>query len=269
MSERWEIFEANATDYLNSKINIPGINFKTKGGSDSTISDIEVLYDEKLIFIIEAKLVPCQSGQFVVHLNEGTFKFSDLNKEENNEFSKLIISFMNKNKEKYLKLGTKGINIECSEDIFINWIVNHYRNKKVNSIITSTEINNFDNNFIKIFPLSDFKKYFTVTATYRIKKSGSRKIPKSDYTKVNKLLTDIFPNKFALKENGELTFQNLSPKKQKLGDNFFLSIKEGNYSVRKLSNTYNANVIFSLSLKDNETSVGLGELKSKIISLIK
>ena len=47
--KNWELFEENATEYLNSNIQINNFSFVTKGGTNSNTSDISVNYKSQNI----------------------------------------------------------------------------------------------------------------------------------------------------------------------------------------------------------------------------
>ena len=55
MSEKnWELFEENATKYLNSNIQVKNFSFLRSGGANSNTSDISVNLGSKNIFSIES-----------------------------------------------------------------------------------------------------------------------------------------------------------------------------------------------------------------------
>ncbi|MFA5887654.1 MAG: hypothetical protein WC852_03005 [Candidatus Nanoarchaeia archaeon] len=266
--KKWQEFELNAAKYLQSAVNMRHISFKASGGSDSTTSDIKVNFDKdfdkKLLFNIEAKLMPAQAGQFVVLFNEGKFEYSSNNKDSLNEFSQKIIAHMNKHIEYYSNCGTAGSELKCDNNLFLNWILAHYNSKKARFIITSKKPNSFDRSFIKICPLSAFANNFEIKAIYRIKKSGSVHMPKKDLEEVKRLLTAKFKNMFSIDDKGQVKFSSINPNKQKIGDKFYLSSEEGLFKITKLSSTKNANVIFSLSFIGEASNSGLSELKDEI-----
>jgi len=167
MTKTWEQFERDAVAYLQQTFGAYA-TFTLEGVSDSTSSDIYVITKTGLSFHIEAKHTPAQSGQFVLLPDEKTrsFKYSKGNKSRINPFSEKIIAHMDASFDLFLQAGTSGVPIQFdgAKQLFISWVVNYYRNKDVRYIITKG---------YRILPMGDLGKHFDVTATYRIKKSGS------------------------------------------------------------------------------------------------
>lgn len=244
MPQVWENFELECLRFLREKY--PNYVFSKKGGVNSTTSDIYVEKNGSPYFI-EVKMPNAQSGQFVVIFDEesNTFKFSDKNKTQENAYTDEIIRYMNIEFEKFRNAGTKGEEILIDTKIFINWIIDNYKEKNVKYFITKK-----DDKFILI-PIDDFGKYFNVKAIYRVKKSGSSSVPMNKISIVQKYLTDM-KIKNEIKEN-KLFVNNYN------NTPFYFNIENNDYyipnnterskEVRKLSRTNNANVIFEISLK--------------------
>ena len=241
----WEDFEAQCTKYLNQKFGKYAV-FTHKGGADPTVPDILVSTKSGNSFYIEAKLSPAQCGQFVLlpDLKTKSFRYSDLNATELNEFSQKIVEYMNQDFDAFREAGTAGKDIDISNksSIFSNWIIRTYENKGVKFFIT---------NDYTIFPLSQFSEYFDVSANYRIKRSGSRDVGKSmfnpvkDYIKSHAYEADNFRtegSKLYVVSQKQLHDQRFILN----GYEYMFSLRENEYEIRKLSNTYNANVIFSV-----------------------
>lgn len=246
--EKWKKFELDCTEYLNEKY---GNNFIHLGFSNSTISDIK--YENKTKkFYIEVKMPLAQSGQFVLlpDYDKKKFIFSKRNKTKQNENVNFIIKYMNDNFEKYASVGTAGKNIEINQKIFSSWIKNKYKKNKVKFLITKSS------NYI-IFPIEKYEKYFYITAKYRIKKSGSSKVPKNEWNKIIERLNFININ-FVLTEDFKIkSNENLNKMKFIVENSEYMlsNYKDDIYVIRKLSNTRNANVIFKIQLlkdQDNE-----------------
>lgn len=249
----WEEFEINCTQYLNKNFG-EFAKFTHLGSSNSTVADIKVETKNKTNFYIEAKHSPAQCGQFVLlpNLKEQKFEYSNKNVVPINEFSQKIINFMNGHFEKFKNAGTSGEKIEfpnCSK-IFAEWIVLYYKSKGVKFFIT--------NNYT-IFPIEKFLEFFDVSAIYRIKRSGSSPV---GHAKINQIKTYITQN-YATNEvkvvGGKifvLSDAELHNKRFVLsGNEYMFSKRRNEYEVRKLSNTFNANVIFSISLKPNKQGI--------------
>ena len=249
--KNWEIFENNALIHLQNKYKNYAI-FESKGSADSTQSDIYVIKNNGESFYIEAKDCPAQCGQFVLIPNstKQQFEYSPLNTTEINAFAKLIIIAMEQKFSVYAEPGTSGEDIyfEGCEDVFSKWIVKHYKDKKVKFIITNNNL---------IYKIEDFNKIFHITAKYRVKKSGSSDCGASNISAVKVYLK----NKYGFNENqftqkGTKLFVNSSIPLNNIkfflnSKDYMIAARDGLYEIRKLSNTANANVIFSISLKTN------------------
>lgn len=255
--EKWREFENVCVDFLNRKYGNSNLEFIIAGKSDSTSSDIKVIKNEQLLFYMESKMPESQSGQFVLLDNDFEFIFSDRNKSEENEFTDLIISYINLNYETFKHVSTNSMPINLPTGIFENWIKNYYKNKNVQFVISADE----NSNFI-IFPTERYGDYFSITGNFRIKTSGSGNLPK----KLEKEVKEIFENNFStctiLREEEKayiVTDYDLPHKTKVQGSNYRFQFNEhGNkYLVRKLSNTNNPNVIFSIKLYREQDSIDL------------
>lgn len=251
----WEQFEIDCTRFLKELFG-EYATFIHQGGSDSTVPDIKVTTKKNKQFYIEAKHSPAQCGQFVLLPNVETrkFEYSRLNSTEINEFSKVIINHMNNNFEEFKEAGTAGKNIEFDncQNVFNDWIIKTYKDKGVKFFITNNNV---------ILPIEDFAEYFNVSAKYRIKRSGSSSVGSGNVDKVTEYLKSTFPN-IELKTTYDKVFiytnDNLHNQRFIIGRNeFIISKRENNFEVRKLSNTFNANVIFSIELKTNKEGISI------------
>lgn len=243
----WQDFEIECTDYLNLQFG-RFAKFIHLGESDSTIPDILVNIKDQKEFYIEAKQSPAQCGQFVLFPNIVTQKFdySKQNVNKINKYSSMIIEYMNKNFEEYKEAGTTGkyIKFHHCEEVFCNWIIDYYKSKNVKYFITNNHT---------IFPIEQFSQFFIVTAKFRTKRSGSssvghlmNKIVKDYIEKHFNIQTvEVANDKLYVKTNEELHNKRFITN----GYEFMFSKRNNVYEVRKLSNTFNANVIFSIELK--------------------
>lgn len=250
MSE-WEDFEKDCTDYLNAKFSEFAF-FERRGGSDSTIPDILVKTKTNKTFYIEAKCCPAQCGQFVLIPDplKQAFVYSSLNVTKLNSSSSEIINFMNKDFDYFMNAGTTGRDIIMNNgsSVFGKWIKQTYESKNVKMFIS---------NGFKIINIEDFTKHFKVSASYRVKRSGSspvgiNAIPmisafiQNNYTNIEK----IIPQEKKLFVISKSNIHNMRFMFQ--GYEYMFSAREDMYEVRKLSNTFNANVIFSVDLIKSE-----------------
>ena len=245
----WEDFEVQCTGYLNNKFGAYA-NFTHQGGSNSTVPDILVT-NSKGNFYIEAKHSPAQCGQFVLlpNIEKRCFEYSPLNVNYINDYAIAIMNHMNNDFDSFREAGTSGKDIimHNGPTIFSNWIIKNYLEKNVKFIIT--------NNYT-ILPLEQFSNYFDVSAKYRIKRSGSGNVgasrisPVQDYivslgfpiTRFKVCGDKLYASSFHNLHNQRFVFQ---------GNEYMFSLREDMYELRKLSNTYNANVIFSINLKNS------------------
>lgn len=244
--KNWQLFEKNCLDYLNQTNLDVLTKYTSKGESDSTISDIQVLENDVLSYYIEAKMPKSQCGQFVLLKNErNEFYFSERNKLNINEFSQQIIDYVNVNKLN--ELEKKNNPLTLSQDLIVDYILEHYKEKKVKYIITKNKDN------YQLIPLNkaDLLKTFEFSGTLRMKKSGSRSLTKSFEDKLiqhiekDYISTEIINNKrmYLLNREGDFIIHVEGY------DLFFKQQENKRYIVRMLSNTNNYCVIFSLSLK--------------------
>lgn len=244
----WEEFEIQCTEYLNKKFGAYA-HFIHQGGSDSTVPDILVTTNSGNSFYIDAKHSPAQCGQFVLlpNLETRTFEYSPQNVNRLNKYTEMIIEFMNEEFDDFKNAGTTGKDIDMpnGSDIFANWIIQTYKDKGVEFFIT--------NNYT-ILPIGRFRDYFDVTAKYRIKRSGSNNVGKSRLKSVidyidshDYIVTDsrIVGDKLFIISPQQLHDQRFVLR----GIEYMFSLRENEYELRKLSNTYNANVIFSIKHK--------------------
>lgn len=254
----WQDFEVECTKYLNDNFGLYA-RFIHEGGSDSTVPDIRVETKIGKRFYIDAKHSPAQCGQFVLlpNVSARCFDYSKLNSTSITPSVQLIIDHMNRDFEAYKEAGTAGkeIIMNNGSDIFTNWIIDTYRNKGTRYFIT--------NNYT-ILPIERFSEYFYVTAKYRIKRSGSSDAGKSN---ISNVLSYIRSHDYVIKstreEGGKLfvaSTQSLHNQRFILrGYEYMFSLRDSEYEIRKLSNTFNANVIFSINLKNTKKGIDSNE----------
>lgn len=243
----WEKFEINATKHLNE---IYGhlATFEHEGGADSTTPDILVKTLTNKSFYIEAKLSNAQCGQFVLQPNLHTSTFVYTAKNRKNKYADKIIEFMNSDFEAFKEAGTAGKSIEMDSSVFVDWIKVTYSEKGVRWFISGNYV---------LIPISKFEEYFDVKATYRVKRSGSSDV---GISKMKNVISEIQSLNLAkhiidyIYEGSKLIVKatkDIDKKKFIYEGNEYIFSKRGSkYEVRKLSNTFNANVIFSVSLKN-------------------
>lgn len=235
--KKWQKFELSCFNYLKSKY--MNKNFEYYGQSNSYESDIKVKKANREYFI-EVKMCPSQAGQFVLTY-DNCFNYSINNRNKISPMISMIIDYINSIDYKNIYNNMPIIFTNC-ENIFSDHIINVYNQKNVKFLIT--------NNY-KIFSLKDIKKYFNIKGILRKKKSGSSSITKKysniiiDYLKNNNYNDIIYNNKKIIVKT------NKPMDKFSIGENNFIFSKkdENAYEIRKLSNTNNYTVIFTLTLK--------------------
>lgn len=244
--KEWAKFEVEATNYLNEKYG-DFANFIHQGGADSTKPDILVETKKGTSFYIEAKCSKAQCGQFVLQPDIVTSTFKYTAKNPINQYAEEIIDFMNNDFEAFKEAGTKGKDIEMDPSVFVNWITKIYKDKNVKFYITD--------NFVFV-PIDKFAEFFDVTAKYRVKRSGSTDIGKTKLDnviehiktlKIHSLISEYQKSDKKLFVKADKDIHNL----RFIFDGFeyMFSRRDNCYEVRRLSNTFNSNVIFSISLK--------------------
>jgi hypothetical protein len=264
MMDNWKIFEKEAYEYLKKNISLPAIELIYEGKSDSNIPDIRVRKANKTLFFIEEKLSPAQSGQIVFSFDGKKYEFSKKSKGTNNKFVKEIIKFINENIENFKECSTSSKEVKISQNILIGWIIEHYKMMNVKFIVTSTHKEDFPRNFIRIFPLEEFAKYFVVTANFRRKKSGTSKMPKKDFENVKYLIKNKFGKSAKLMETGKLFFNKYNINKTHLGERYYVAEKKEGYEVRRKSKTNSPQIVFSIKYSAKKESGGLDLLKKEL-----
>lgn len=259
-----EKFEIKCYEHLKKYYKTQNADFHHEGGMDSTKSDIAVIKNGNIIFYIEAKDSSAQSGQFVLLPDEDNekFIFSPRNKSNPNEMTDIIINYMNSDFQRFNTAGTAGQPLNIDTNIFADWIIEHYKNKNVKYIISC-------NRDFVIFPIHKFQQYFNITAKYRIKKSGSREPSKKDVEIIKNIIKRNYNTAKFNQRNKKLYVEInevLSNTRFVLGKYTYLLSKQSqnNYEVRKLSNTYNMNVIFSIELSKAQNPDDLEDFKSAL-----
>lgn len=259
-----EFFELSCYEYLINHYKSANVKFQHEGGMISTKSDIAVIKNNNISFFIEAKDSLAQSGQFVLIPNESTkcFIFSPRNHSKPNEMTSIIIEYMNLNFNKFNNAGTAGEALNIDTSIFAEWIITHYKEKNVKYVIS------YNNKYI-IFPIRKFAEYFNISANYRIKKSGSGKPAQKDIEIIKKTVSELYPSVIFSQENKKLyalISDQVNKEKFCIGKYtyYFSKQSQNTYEIRRLSNTYNMNVIFSIKLKKDQDIEDLKEFENDI-----
>lgn len=262
--KKWEAFELACTDYLNRQFG-EYAEFVHQGGEDATVPDIFVKTKSGDTFYMEVKHTPAQCGQFVLlpDIATSTFVYSSKNVTPINPWANMIMEHVDQSFDVFREAGTAGKEIvfEQCQQVFSNWIIDAYKQKNVQYFIT---------NGFTVLPIDKFFDFFAVSAVYRIKRSGSTGIGKSRATLYGSLLSERC--NYNITETRVVRDKLFVSSKENLhnvkfmdgGCEYMFSARGDEYEVRRLSNTYNANVIFSIGGKDTQ---GLSE--AEIINRLK
>ncbi len=262
--ENWKIFEINCLQYLNDTFANERVLFLSTGGSNSNTPDICVCVDNKQAFNIEVKSASAQSGQFVVLQENDKFDFSCRNKSQSQDAIPFI-DYMNNNFDKYKNAGTAGVNVDLPKEEFLSWIISHYKSKNEQFVITKK-----DDNFI-IFPIDKYGDYFETTCKYRVKKSGSSDIPAKHISQILEHFELLDSNARIVSEGKKVYLDTIHQMIIKeifsVGQNKYMvsDIIDGKYYIRKLSNTFNANIIFTIKLKQDQQQSDLELFKKELL----
>ncbi len=257
LAQDWESFEEDCYRYLKAKY--PYASFVDLGKHNSNVPDIIVgaTHDE---FYMEIKKPVAQCGQFVLKPSNGKFVFSQNNKTTQNAYTEKIISEMNRSFDRFSNAGTSGEKINLPDNIFFGWIMDYYTKKGVKYFISKKD------DYV-IFPTKRFPAYFDVSATYRVKKSGStnpssNNLPEILHYSKGKIISHSW-------QDGKLLIVSSSysdgDKIEGTRYNYQLNqVSANRFNVRRLSNTANANVIFSISLKKDQDTEDLKHFENNI-----
>ena len=249
--QKWEIFQDEATDFLNNYFNA---NFSMDGGLDATTSYITVRKGIQLITTIEAKYGSTQAGQVVLESLDNKFSFCDKSKNESNKYTQEIIKYLNANYSSFKGSNTASIHVDISDNILFNWVKTIYEEKNVEWIISSNKFNNLALKDLLFIPINEIENYFDISLVFRRKKTGNTQIPGKDIVDFKEQLDEITKdykikktdNKYLLTTNSRLTDFNI-------GSRYLVSMTnvDCQYYIKKKDINTNPNILFQLNLKDN------------------
>jgi len=242
--KKWEIFEKDATKYLEEQKLNDSFLFSNLGSNNSTAPDIKAF---KHTFNIEVKLSPAQAGQIVVTNNNNAFAFSKNSVNQEIDETTVIIKHLNKYYNKYSienPIPITGINETLYSFIKSQYII------KGNTWIISADNEKISDAKLKcLVPINEIQDNFNVSATLRRKKSGSSSMPKSQLESAKKIILSACQTSKFTVENGKNIVSSYTGK-DRLNHNVYLSKKDDcKYEIKKLSSTNNLNVVFELVLK--------------------
>ena len=257
---RWREEEDDACEFLKQKFKAYFKRIKKVGGSNSTAPDIEVETMNDTVFNIEVKCARARGGQFALRDTSISFEFSRRNKSVDGEAAKKIVAYINQNYDPFVETGKTGASLEGmpgAPDVFSDWIRERLEAYNVRFILARPDRNDF-----LIIPVDRFKKSFDVSARCRLKASGSQRLSiKAMNSLLNYLNNDLLPHVkggetmkaeittegLIIHKSGNLQFEYITLN----GANYYLSDQGDRYVVKKVSDTANYTVVFSLNLKRN------------------
>ncbi|MEG1782859.1 MAG: hypothetical protein RR253_06390, partial [Oscillospiraceae bacterium] len=178
------------------------------------------------------------------------------------EFTKIIIEFMNDDFTGFNTAGTAGKAVVIDENIFYSWIVKSYRTKGVKYFMTKGD------DYI-IVPISKFENYFSVSAKYRIKRSGSAKPSAKHQIEIIETLKNEYKiSNYSVEAERLFVFGDACLNKARftVGDKKYYLVKKemGKYEVRRLSDAQNKNVIFTIALKAKQEMEDLATFEREL-----
>ncbi|WP_423800768.1 DNA (cytosine-5-)-methyltransferase [Neobacillus sp. SAB-20_R2A] len=285
----WKDFEIDACEFLNREFSNTPIYFKLSGGSDSKEPDIKIFNkdtNKRLNFTIEAKYVRAQSGQIVATFNGSAFKFSKKSKTPYSSISDKLINVLNMDIEKYSKVTEgKNIPLDCEERLLVDWVKWYYTQKGSKYIISS----HIPIGGPKVlFPVEKLDEFFSVSAMYRIKCSGSSNVTLSqledeEKNALVKHLMNFNLDILSMKDepiNNKIKLKVIINRAKKFkrreryfGQNLYISDSgdDSTFYITRRSSTCNANIVFSVDLKikpnNNHGVKGLEDYIKKNMSI--
>lgn len=249
--QKWEIFQDEATAFLNNYFNA---NFTMEGGLDASSSHITVRNRNQVITNIEAKFGSTQAGQIVLIKDENKFSFSDKSKNAPNSYTQEIIKYLNSNYSSYDGVNTASIYVNINASVLYNWIKTVYKEKNVQWIISSNKFDKFTLNDLLFVPIDDIEKYFDVSLVFRRKKTGNTHIPGKDIIDFKSQL-DLINKNYKIKKtnNKYLLTTNSRLSEFNIGNKYLVSMTnvDCQYYIKKKDINTNPNIMFQLNLKDN------------------
>ncbi|MFI3167505.1 MAG: hypothetical protein R3Y32_05220 [Bacillota bacterium] len=257
--EKWKQFEIDCCEYLNDTYGSANLEFVHAGFSDSTAPDIICKMSNGSSLNIEAKSAVSQCGQFVVSNKDDKFIFSSKNKSDASIASE-IIEYMNDNYTQFVNATTAGEPIALPNQILWNWVKKYYQAKGTKFFITKGQ-----EGYV-ICETEQIDKYFDISSTYRIKRSGTGDVPKKDADNVRELFDGNSSVYIGKKLHIKSDACHEIKTSRHIGDyDYFLSEEnENGYYIRRQSNTFGVNVIFSISLISNQEPEDLQKFKDAI-----
>jgi len=249
--QKWEIFQDEATDFLNNYFKA---NFSMEGGFDATTSHITVRKSNQVITTIEAKFGPTQAGQIVLSSDGNKFSFCDKSKNYSNSYTQEIIKYLNLNYSSFAGVNTASIHVDINDITLFNWVKAVYREKNVEWIISSNNFNHLTLNDLLFIPINDIYNYFDISLVFRRKKTGNTQIPGKDIVDFKTQL-DLISQDYEIKKTNNKYLLTMKSRLSdfNIGSKYLVSMTnvDCQYYIKKKDINTNPNVMIQLNLKDN------------------
>jgi len=249
--QKWEIFQDEATDFLNNYFDA---TFMMEGGLDASTSYITVREKLRLLTTIEAKFGPTQAGQIVLEVENDRFIFCDKSKNEINSYTQKIIKYLNSSYSEFKGSNTANIHVNIDDSILFNWVKEIYKEKDVEWIISSNEFKNLNSKNLLFIPIKEIENYFDISLVFRRKKTGNTHIPGKDIIDFKTQLDEITKDyKIKKTNNRYLLTLNSRISNFNVGERYLLSMTNTDcqYYIKKKDINTNPNVLIQLNLKNN------------------
>lgn len=248
--QKWEIFQDEATDFLNNYFNA---KFVMDGGFDSSTSHITVRNINQVITTIEAKFGSTQAGQIVL-LDEGNkFSFCDKSKNDSNVYTQEIIKYLNSNYSSFTGVNTATIHVNISNNTLFNWVKTIYTHKDVEWIISSNKFNNLSLKDLLFIPINEIENYFDLSLVFRRKKTGNTHIPGKDILDFKEQM-DLINKDYQIKKTDKKYLLTMKERVSNfdIGSKYLLSMTNipSTYYIKKKDINTNPNLMFQLNLKE-------------------
>jgi len=249
--QKWEIFQDEATDFLNSYFNA---NFSMEGGFDATTSHITVRSKNQVITTIEAKFGSTQAGQIVLIADDNKFSFCDKSKNYSNSYTQEIIKHLNTNYSLFAGVNTASIHVDINDSTLYNWVKKIYKEKNVEWIISSKKFNKLTLKDLLFVPINEIENYFDISIVFRRKKTGNTHIPGKDIIDFKSQL-DLINQDYQIKKTNNKYLLTLNSRLSdfNIGSKYLVSMTnvDCQYYIKKKDTNTNPNIMFQLNLKEN------------------
>ena len=256
--QKWEIFQDEATDFLNNYFNA---DFRMEGGFHVTTSHISARKGIQPLTNIEAKFDSNDAGQIILSSEGNRFSFCEKSKNDSNKYSQEIIEYLNSNYSLFKGTNTASIHVDISDVILFNWLKTIYSDKNVEWIISSKKFNKLTLNNLLFIPIDQIENYFDIRLVFRRKKTGNTQIPGKDIIDFKEQLDEITKDYQIKKTNNKYLLTTKSRLSDfNIGSKYLVSMTnvDCQYYIKKKDINTNPNIMFQLSLKDNtEFQAGL------------